>query len=436
MDITQLPCLLTELFKRTAQSFCEVALLRPRFPELEDVYEGDFDLVINPKHVNRFITQTWQFLTASQVDFFIHRIKQEKIRIEIIDPDNGRILVLELWQALQVRKAPGFAPWIFWEDIAPYIEEDEKCLTGYRLRPDVELCYYLSHLQTKKKLLDTPLVALRIKHYSNSTNFPENLIKLISGPLVQENLQALAQSANSHLHDIKVLNTKKINLNIIFHLIKDFIFRMNLMRSRSSKLVAFLGPDGVGKTTLIQTYLTEIPGNYYYFKFKNSYRRSIFYKPLLLTSKFYFKIFKSETLEKNQIDERIALILIFISALKVRIRGLLDRLRGRFALADRGFSDFLIQGTRFADQSMQLNKKTQILFWLTPPPRAIVHLYAPEKTIAARKAELNIEQITQYQALTLEAYLRHPPMAYAAICTNRSLKENLATLKELANVFN
>lgn len=55
MNLALLPSILINLFKYTSSENCELALLRPRFPEYEDIYEGDFDLIINPEHKDKFL---------------------------------------------------------------------------------------------------------------------------------------------------------------------------------------------------------------------------------------------------------------------------------------------------------------------------------------------------------------------------------------------
>lgn len=172
MNLALLPSILINLFKYTSSENCELALLRPRFPEYEDIYEGDFDLIINPEHKDKFLILAWQFLTKHNADFFIFRQRHEKIRIEIIDPSNDKKITLELWQALQVRKAPKFSSLIQWKNIRLFLEQHPNTLTGFRLRPDIEICYYFSHLQTKKKLVSAPLVKMRFKYYSNIPNIP------------------------------------------------------------------------------------------------------------------------------------------------------------------------------------------------------------------------------------------------------------------------
>lgn len=434
MKTIELPAIVTELFDATAKEGCIIALLRPRF-EGESIYDGDLDLTINPAHCDLFLQLAWRYLTSNGIDFSVIRVRQEKIRLEIFDPLIEKNIVLELWSCLQVRKSSGFASLILWEDLSGFVCTDDTSLTGYRLHPDVEICYYLSHLLTKNKSITTPLVQKRINYYRELPGVSSEVLSLISQITTQDTLSLVGNAANARLHTLGVLkrSSLKETLRRLPSKISNLAFRLNLARSKASAFLAFVGPDGVGKTTIIKSFSLISTQKSYYFKFKNSFRKSLFYRPLHLLYRGLLALNRKEALLKNQIDERLALVLFLISALKMRIRSMLNILTKRVALADRSFSDFYISGARFPDMELDFNKTTYSLSWIAPPPRIIIHLNAPADVIHQRKQELSTSQIDAYQRLTLLAYLKNPTEIYLSINTDKPIEKCMSSLKALCN---
>lgn len=419
------PAMLVELFAAARQRGCVIAPIRPKLLDIEGLHEGDLDIVMNPDHADSLIAAAWDVLSASGTDFAVIRHRQEKIRLEIVDGKLEKTITLEVWLSLQVKRSPGFASRIPWRNLADFIQPDEHSLTGFIMQPDVEACYYLSHLQSKRKMMDAPVVAKRLAYYRElpglSAETRQNLQALTS----QEGIERAAALANHRLNTLGILDSRS---QISF---SRWIFEARLLQSRASTFVTFAGPDGVGKTTLIEHIAPALFPNAYYFKFKNTYRKSLAYHVLYFFLKKYHQFRAGKPLQKNQVDELSYSFLLIIAAMRFLMRDLINKISRKTCLADRTFSDFHILGARFHGQTLQQSKTIKHLAWLTPRPRVMIHLHAPAETIFQRKQELSMAQIQDYQRLTLASYLAQPCAVYVSINTNRSPEACLTSLQVL-----
>lgn len=426
--------LIRQLFADINERGCVVAPIRFKPIADQDLFLGDYDFAISPADTNEILRVIRERLTSQGIDFAIYRRKPAKIRIAILSDDQSQQLVLEFWQALETQSLRSTYPSILWEDLKAHIQPDPGSITGYRISPDIEAAYYLCHLLEKRKRLDQGMVPTRLGRYLESEELSADITALISALKTDESIPAAASAAADFLVRKGVLRSIKGGkdyLTVLRSRLHESLFRLRLSMASWHRFVDFIGPDGVGKTSLIEAASGQTFRSGKYFRFKKTYRKSITYSLVHPVLKRSYQRKAKQKLAKNQIDDMSSGLLFYISVAGIFWRNLVSLLVGRIYLSDRSPADLLISGYRFQESQIALRKSALRDIRFMPTPRAVVHLHAPAEVITARKQEMNEAQIRKYQSSMFDVYLIKTPPIYVCINTNCPIEHSLSSLSML-----
>jgi len=402
-----------------------------RYKPLDEAvaFEGDYDFLTPADTIETILQTLFDLAAAASVNFVIDRVKAGKTKLFLYHPLESRSIAVEIWSHLEVRDTHTLG-YIFYEDIATYIKPAAEGY--YRLETDVELLYYLSHLKTKNKRLDDPLIRMRLAHYRSHPNLADAELKTHLDALTAspKTLAEHATWANARLVDKGVLFTYK-------HRDKKRLERLTRLRIsrqrihaqwlRRVRIIPVVGPDGVGKTSLIDALKSRTRSKMRYYRFKNLFRHNLWYQILRR-----LKRDDAKNLEKNQFDDRYGAQIVTIASWRYPLLVLMTLLRRGFLFSDRFFHDFILEDTRFVDREAHLRSNWKALLTKTPRSYWFVHLDAPSALIRSRKEELSIQAIDCYRRDIFRLYLEKPAMIYSYINTENTIEHCADVLLQTA----
>ena len=210
------------------------------------------------------------------------------------------------------------------------------------------------------------------------------------------------------------------------NLIKDLWFSIKKTFLKVSKFNPVIGTDGVGKTTIIENLVNKKKGQIKSYRFKRTYRKSLFYK--LFKSIFWKPTEKKlgGKIDKNQFDDYFGKTIFYISMLRFRFISLLNIFTISLKFSDRFFYDYFFKNIRFEEKETSLRSNWKKMLDLTPNVNMLIHLYAPYETISQRKeTEFSKEDINFYTEKIFEFYLIKPSIIYKFINTRNEVKKSV-----------
>ena len=403
--------------------------LRHRPISEEYAFHGDYDFILPQEQREAFLTLLFEMASDAAIAFGVDQTKSGKLKLLLYDTESPAFITLEIWNHLQVHDPEGTSlKRIFWEDLAPMLGAAES---GRMILPfPIEALYYLSHLYTKNKRLDAEEVARRVAYYlQEAETRGEDIIAALFRGLPSRGIKAVAHEANRELMALGILRGRGDKTRYWEEKRARFLeewHRFRMKKCTNRRLIPFIGPDGVGKTTLIEA-ACSAAGKASYYRFKKMFRKSLLYKAALPVMRLRTKKAMGFTPEKNQIDDYCGGAVLGIALFRYPLLWLQTRLKG-YLLSDRYYFDFLLKNSRFEGHESELREGWQRWLGLLPTPGLLVQLDAPASVIHARKEELSAEDIDRYRTLMFRLYLEKPSARYLYLNTSRPLEGCSQTL--------
>ncbi|WP_159739415.1 hypothetical protein [Vibrio atypicus] len=397
--------LVSRIFEQCRLTNLPMVQIRPKAIAEPDIYQGDFDLLIKPDQITTFLKLTQRACAQSGNHLTIKQHKQDKINLVIWSKDTKHKVEFDIWRELDI-KSPSLkkGSHISWGTLEKKNIIQPIVNGGYQLADDFSALFYLSHLQSKSKNLANSEVQTRLIYFSSLPNLTLSTKQLFTNV----NSYSL-NKANEALKEQGLIDFT------LKHYLHTLLFRAFKSNAKKSGLAAVVGPDGVGKTTVIEQLEFITKGKY--FRFKRLFRKSLLYK--IITKQLSKK--NNNNFAKNQLDDLQCRKLFWISLLPGYILTIRSRL-GYKTICDRYFSDLLIQGSRFLDKEVILLPDAKKLMKLTPSPAVYIQLDAPSDVILSRKQEVSSHAIDKFRDYYFELALASGAPTIAYINTQHSIE--------------
>ncbi len=189
-----------------------------------------------------------------------------------------------------------------------------------------------------------------------------------------------------------------------------------------SVIVSILGPDGVGKTTLLNSVLKKSDDKVLYKRFKKIVRRSSLYNIIYPISRYFLKKKLGFKPQKDQHDDRHSKLIVLCGLFYYPYLIYKALIRKNFIFVDRFFQDYLLKNISFMNKETSLRENWKSYLYFIPRTTCVIHLDAKEEIILSRKEELSKADIRKYRELNFVMYLEKPAMLYVYINTGKDIK--------------
>lgn len=177
------------------------------------------------------------------------------------------------------------------------------------------------------------------------------------------------------------------NESLVYSL-PDDITSCTLRNKIGSRTVAVIGPDGSGKTTLIDAIRSShVSKNFRFKRFKRYFRRVL---PYIVRSQ-----------DRNDRDQKLLCLILPVSILTFTF-GYLLSFRSKSTLLDRYFYDYLIKDVRETNRPLRKIALYKYLSKILPKPYKLVIAMCPAEVIVERKQEMSVKTINDLYDIYLE----------------------------------
>jgi len=243
------------------------------------------------------------------------------------------------------------------------------------------------------------------------------------------------------LFDNKALDTKELIINHIkqdstlSYIIKSKLHNIKYNILKAIKIIPIIGPDGVGKTTLMTKVMDGIDEDIVYKRYKKIVRRSILYNIIQPISKRILKIKYGKKLEKDQHDDLNPKLIIIAGVIYYPYLIFTALFRRKLVFIDRFFPDTLLEDISFMDKTTKLRTNWKLLLKSIPRVFWTIHLDAKTDIIMKRKDELSADDVDKYRELNFKIYLEKPAMIYTYINTGNEIEICKTTLLDTLSKF-
>ena len=236
-----------------------------------------------------------------------------------------------------------------------------------------------------------------------SEDFGQKTSEIIADMILTENAARFDDNYNTILNSVKALSRK--NFRLLDKIKRNAFILSNYPSKRvlhkCGLSVAFLSPDGAGKSTVISGIQVTCSGSFY--GIENYYFRPHLFKNL----GHYNKLNPSEEATSNENPHDVVVhgkcksLLRFLfynldfilgTILKVDV----DKMKKKLVIFDRYYYDYFVDMKRYR---YSISSKWAWCFrYIIPRPDLVFVLDAPSDIIYARKQELTIEEIERQRA--------------------------------------
>jgi ribosomal protein L33 len=169
-----------ELFRSQSRP---LVFIRPKAITEPEIYTGDFDLLIRPEDAETFFSLVHQACADSNYSFSLKRHRLDKMEIRLFSKDGNQSVLMDVWSELDI-KAPGIPKGsaILAQTLIDkgYVQFDDDFHAVFE--PNFAALFYLSHLYSKRKSLESNEVQARLNYYRKLPELESNIIKWLENP--------------------------------------------------------------------------------------------------------------------------------------------------------------------------------------------------------------------------------------------------------------
>ncbi|MBW2361406.1 MAG: hypothetical protein JRG84_10920 [Deltaproteobacteria bacterium] len=379
---------------------------------------GDIDVLGRRSDVRSLVAHLDRLCHELGLDLGVERTGPRKTRVTLYARDSGQTVELDLWTDLWQLEAGRMA--LRWSDVAGLCRGDAGIV---RLPPVVEAAVYLEHLHAKRKDLASFAVQSRVAHYAarlraEGAALSDVFERLAARPPIALAREDLAAAADTLARSLGSGVRRRAPFRKIQDLAQRFESR-RLQPPAHARAIAFVGPDGIGKSTLAKALAAGGEWDEHVLG-KSLYRRSLVFRGLYKLNRAL-----GAPVSQERIDEALCGLAYVVATLRLRRRLGVDS--GRGLILDRYLGDFLYVG-RKGDWPRFRGEWLARLCYVDVP---VVHFTAPHARLAQRKQEISAPAHARFDTDMTRFYSERPRVGYLRVENGGSVEDALARLRML-----
>jgi hypothetical protein len=371
----------------------------------------DVDLLGSRSAVEELLAAAYTWVQAGECHLRIHATTAAKVALTLFSHDGAHRADFDLW--LELWQLEDRTRCLRYEAAAARVLNPADSLQ--RLPPELEAAIYVHHLISKRKDLTAPKVAQRLAAYAQVVNEP--LRTGLRQVMTTQTIEATTRSLVTRIVNEQLAPSAPRGMPRLLQRFGAAVRTLWLAPPRRLSIVALMGCDGSGKTTLGHALAEARPDIEGVFTGKHLYRKSwgykllvIFIRPLLLQ-------------DRESFDETFAPVAYLRACLGLRAK-LWRRARG-ILLLDRSLADFVFVGRKTEQPRFARSR------WLT---RVIgrristVHLVLPFARVQERKQEMTRTGHAIYDHAMFRHFTALAPVDYVVFNNAGPLPASAAAL--------
>lgn len=375
-------CVVMEVLRLAELGDLPLVWLRPRSLALETLCQDDLDFLFDPSALQQVVMKLFDLCRAHGLSARLTQSDGFKVRFDVL-VDAGQVLQFELWPHAEFRKHDSHG--VFTRCAVSY--EAFSSLPSSQ-HPSALAALFLLHLHHKEKDLRSSSVQERLRYFSGLPSLVETLraamLQMMAGDGSIEMGRSLA---------IEWIRASGARLTTPFPLqIQKWWREFTSLRVPAIRTVAVVGPDGSGKTTLMDACKASLPSSKFKFvRFKRYFRRVLVH------------VFRAEP--RNVRDEKMLWLVLPVAWLHFMLARTLTGWI-KTAVMDRYFYDYLAKDVRSESSPLKRAQGYAFLSSLIPRPAKVVIASCATPVITSRKAEMQPLSIDALYALYIDQVCR------------------------------
>lgn len=298
---------------------------------VEMIDQDDVDLLGSRDDFHKILDAAYSWVRANECHLRITASSHDKISLYLISLDGMHRLTFDLWINL-------------WQ-----IDKRQKCLrfdqcigscpsssnSLLRMPPLLEACIFVHHLISKRKDCSSPKQIARLEYYRQCcVSIDAKLADLLDQAIRSHSISDALESHTLHLLEKELTFASSSALAFHLHRIGNGLPRIWHHTPKKLIMLAIMGCDGSGKTTLSRQLKLHDPQIAQLYTGKHLYRKWIIYKLLVIFLRpLLFQ-------KREKFDDTLAPLIYLLACMRLWWKRVFHR-KG-VTLIDRSIVDFLM----------------------------------------------------------------------------------------------
>lgn len=395
-----------------------------------DLCSNEYFFYHSVHNIDRLFWVVHTYAVENSISFSIAREQYGSITLEFYGRSAEESISLKVLNHIRVNLPDKFLPvFMTHEVLDSFITKNVQ--DSYRFPSDVEALCYLLGVYSSQKPFRPNLSEKQMDYYQKAlkhqgSKYSEWFAALQSN---KDEIDTILAFIRDELHMIafkKSIDPIKLMCVNVEHNLKMYFKTLRTKIHLLPQMIPVIGPDGVGKTTLIKQVIQSSTTPIDVFTFKKTFRISPLYKLGIFFLRYALRseLKQDEFPGKSEVDDRYGNFVIFNALLLYPLRMLKYMLNRKNVFVDRYFHEYLLMNSRCHSEKVKLREDWKLLLKLIPKHRILIHLDAPNDVILSRKIELTDNGIKAYRHSLFQVFCERPFDLYAYVSTDVPVEQS------------